>query len=120
MFMEFFGHLEKNYKKRTNGFGKRRKYEQSHKLTKKLEFRKKKSERETCLLFWLEICAIIGSYFIPILVLKFQFKVSVKTSDKTKGFLSLSFFVFLLYSRVILSFSLSPSLLLCPFHCFNY
>ena len=79
----------------------------------------KKSEREVCLLFWLEICSIIGAYFIPILVLKFQLKISVKTSVNTRGFLSLFFLDFLLYSRVILGFSLSPSLLLCAFHCFN-
>ena len=35
------------------------------------------------------------------------------------SFLFFFFIVFLLYSRAILSFSLSPSLLLCPFHCFN-
>ena len=58
--------------------------------------------------------------FIPILVLKLQLKVIVKTSAKTRGFLSLFLYiVFLLYSRVILGFSLSPSLLLCAFHCFN-
>ena len=72
-----------------------------------------------CLLFWLKICSINCAYFIPILVLKFQFKITVKTSSKTRGFLSLLFLVFLLYSRAILSFSLSPRLLLCPFHCFN-
>ena len=76
-----------------------------------------------CLLFWLKICSIIGAYFIPILVLKFQLKIIVKTSAKTRGFLSLFFFfffiVFLLYSRAILGFSLSPNLLLCAFHCFN-
>jgi len=54
----------------------------------------KKSEKEVCLLFWLEICSIIGAYFIPILVLKFQLKISVKTSAKTRGFLSLIFLVF--------------------------
>jgi len=55
----------------------------------------KKSEKEVCLLFWLEICFIIGAYFIPILVvIKFQLKISVKTSSKTRGFLSLIFFVF--------------------------
>ena len=68
---------------------------------------KKKSEREVCLLFWLKICSIIGAYFIPILVLEFQLKSSVKTSAKTRGFLSLFFLVFLLYSRAILGFSLS-------------
>ena len=64
----------------------------------------KKSEREVCLLFWLKIYSIIGAYFIPILVPKFQFKISVKTSAKARGLLSLFFLVFLLYSRAILSF----------------
>ena len=77
------------------------------------------SEREVCLLFWLKICSIIGAYFIPIQVLKLQLKIIVKTSAKTRGFLSLFFLVFILYSRAILGFSLSPSLLLCAFHCFN-
>ena len=35
---------------------------------------RKKSEREVCLLFWLEICSVIGAYFIQILVLKFQLR----------------------------------------------
>jgi len=69
----------------------------------------KKSKREVCLLFWLKICSIISAYFR--LVLKFQLKSSVKTSTKTRGFLSFFFKVFLLYSRAILGFSLSPSLL---------
>ena len=54
----------------------------------------KKSEREVCLLFWLEICSTIDTYFIPILVLKFQFKISVKTSAKTRGFFSLFLFCY--------------------------
>ena len=54
--------------------------------------KKRKSERKVCLLFWLKICSIIGDYFIPILVLKFQLKIIVKTSAKTRGFLSLFFF----------------------------
>jgi len=83
-------------------------------------WQEKKSNGKVCLLFWLEICSIIGAYFIPILVLKFQLKISVKTSVKTRGFLSLIFFsFFLLYSRVILGFSLTPSLLLCTFYCLN-
>jgi len=56
----------------------------------------KKSEREVCLLFWLKICSIIGAYFIPILVLKFKLKSSVKTSVKTRGFLNLFFSFFTL------------------------
>jgi len=42
-----------------------------------------------------------------------------KTSAKTRGFLSLFFLVFLLYSRAIIGFSLSPSLLFYAFHYFN-
>ena len=75
---------------------------------RKISVQEKKSEREVCLLFWLNICSIIGAYFIPILVLKFQLTRIVKTSANTRGFLSLFFLVFLLYSRVILGFSLKP------------
>ena len=88
---------------------KGKKYEKSHKLAGK------KSERKVNLLFWLKICSIIGAYFISVLVLKFQLKNSVKTSSKTRGLLSLIFLVFLLFSRAILGFSLSPSLLLLFF-----
>ena len=88
-------------------------------VDRKISVQEKKREREVCLLFWLEICSIIGAYFIPILVPKFQLKITVKASAKARGLLSLFFIVVLLYSRAILSFSLSPSLLLCPFHCFN-
>ena len=59
-----------------------------------ISVQEKKSESEVYLLFWLEICSIIGVYFIPILVLKFQLKISVKTSSKTRGFWSLFFIVF--------------------------
>jgi len=52
----------------------------------------KNSEREVYLLFWLEICSIIGAYFMQILVLKFQLKISVKTSVKTRSFLTLIFY----------------------------
>ena len=85
----------------------------------KISIQKEKGEREVCLLFWIKIYSIIGAYFIPILVPKFQLKITVKASAKARGLLSLFFIVVLLYSRAILSFSLSPSLLLCPFHCFN-
>ena len=47
-----------------------------------LQGKEEKSEREVYLLFWLEICSIIGAYFIPILVLKFQLKISEKASAK--------------------------------------
>ena len=46
-------------------------------------------------MFWPEICSIIGAYFMKTLVLKFQLKISVKTSSETRGFLSLIFLVFL-------------------------
>ena len=59
--------------------------------------KKKKSEREVCLLFSLKICSIIGAYFIPILVLNFQLKIGVKTSAKTRGFLSFFFCFFTLF-----------------------
>jgi len=112
IFTEFSRHLEKNYKKRTKRFGLKEKI-------RKISVQEKRSERKVCLLFWLKICSIIGAYFISILVLKFQLKIIVKTSAKTRGFLSLFFSFFLLYSRAILSVSLSPSLLLCSFHYFN-
>ena len=57
------------------------------------QYPEKKSEREVCWLFLLKICFIIGAYFIPILVLKFQLKIIVKTSAKTRGFLSLFSFL---------------------------
>ena len=118
-FTEFFRHLEKNYKKMNQVIWIKRKNTKNHTSWKKNQYPGKKSEREVCLLFWFKIYSIIDAYFIPILVLKFQLKMSVKTTAKTRGFLSLIFLVFLLYFRVILGFSLSPSLLLCVFHCFN-
>ena len=120
IFTEFFRHLEKNYEKINKGFGLKEKIRKIKQVDRKISVQEKKSERGVCLLFWLKNCSIIGVCFIPILVLKFQLKIIVKTSDKTRGFLSFFFKFFLLYSRAILSFSLSPSLLLCPFHCFNY
>ena len=57
------------------------------------QYPEKKSEREVCLLFWLKIYSIIGAYVIPILVPKFQFKITVKTSAKARGLLSLFFFI---------------------------
>ena len=54
----------------------------------------KKSEKGVCLLFWLKLCSIISVDFKKILVLKFKLKISVKTSAKTRGFLSLLFFIF--------------------------
>ena len=118
MFTEFSRHLKKSYKKRTRWFGLKEKIRKISQVGRKISVqeKKKKSERKVCLLFWLKICSIIGAYFIPILVLKFQLKISLKTSSKTRGFWSLFFFlVFLLYSRAILGFSLSPSLLFVLF-----
>ena len=91
MFIEFFRHLDQNYKKKEpSDLDKGKKYEKSHMLAGKSVSRKK-NETEVCLLFWLKICCIISAYFKPILVLKFQLKSSVKTSAKTIGFLSLFF-----------------------------
>ena len=66
----------------------------NHTIWQEKSVLRKKSEREVCVLFGLEICSIIGAYFIPILVIKFQLEISVKTSSKTTGFLSLIFLVF--------------------------
>ena len=97
---------------------KRKKKRKITQVGGKISVQEKKSEREVCLLFWLEMYSIIGAFFIPILVLKFQLKISVKTSAETRGLLS-HFLVFLLYSRAILGFSLSSNLLLCACHFFN-
>ena len=115
-FIEFSRHLEQNYEKRTKRFRLKEKIRKITHVGRKISVQEKKSEREVCLLFWLNICSIIGPYLIPILVLKFQLKIIVKTSAKSRGFLSLFFKVFLLYSRAILGFPLSPSLL---FLCFS-
>ena len=90
---------------------KRKKYEKSHKLAGKSVSRKKKGEREVCLLFWLKIYSIIGN---------FNWKLVWRQVPKLEVLWVFFFQFFLLYSRAILSFSLSPSLLLCPFHCFNF
>ena len=112
---------KKKNKWRIKRFGLKEKIRKIAQVDRKISVQEKKSERKVCLLFWLKIRSIIGAYFIPILVLKFQLKIIVKTSVKTRGFLSLFFFlVFLLYSRAILGFSLSPRLLFCAFHCFNF
>ena len=81
--------MEKNYEKGTKRFGLKEKIRKITQVGRKISVHEKKSEREVCLLFWLKICSIIGAYFIPILVLKFQLKIIVKTSAKTRGFLSL-------------------------------
>ncbi|RYA56886.1 hypothetical protein DD599_26040, partial [Enterobacter cloacae complex sp. CH23B] len=82
-------------KKKNQGIGIKEKNTKNHTGGKKNSYKgKKKSEREVCLLFWLKICSIIGAYFIPILVLKFQLNIIVKTSAKTRGFLSLFFLEF--------------------------
>ena len=66
----------------------------NHTIWQKNQDPGKKSEREVCLLFWLNIYSIIGAYVIPILVPKFQLKITVKTSVKVRGLLSLFFSVF--------------------------
>jgi len=91
---EFSRHLEKNYKKRIKWFGLKEKIIKITQVVRKISVQKKKSEREVWLLFWLKICSIIGAYFIPILVPKFQLKISVKISVKARGLLSLFFIVF--------------------------
>ena len=58
----------------------------------------KKIEREVCLLFWLKICSIFSVYFTPILVLKFQLKISVKKVPNIEE--TLVFFCFLFYSTL--------------------
>ena len=116
--LNFLDILKKFIKKEPSDLGKR-KNNKNHTSLQKNQYLGKKSEREVCLLFWLKIYSIMDAYFIPVLVLKFQFKIIVKTSAKTRGFWSLFFVVFLLYFRAILGFSLSPSLLLYAFHCFN-
>ena len=74
----------------------KRKNTKNHTSWQKNQYPGKKSEREVCLLFWLKIYSIIGAYFMPILVPKFQLKISVKTSAKARGLLSLFFSFFTL------------------------
>jgi len=107
--LNFLDIWKKVIKNETSDLDKRKKYEKSHKLARKSVSRKKKGEREVCLLFWLKIYSIIGN---------FNSKLVWRQVPKLE-FCWVFFSVFLLYSRAILSFSLSPSLLLCPFHCFN-
>ena len=71
----------------------------------KNQYPEKKGERDGCLLFWLKIYSIIGN---------FNWKLGWRQVPKLEV-CWFFFSVFLLYSRAILSFSLSPSLLLCPF-----
>jgi len=65
-------------KKRTKRFGLKEKIIKITQVGRKISVQEKKSEREVCMLFWLKFFSIIGAYFIPILVLKFQLKISVK------------------------------------------
>jgi len=92
-FTEFSGHLYQNYKKKNQVIWIKLKNNKKHTCWQKNQCPGKKSEREVCLLFWLDICSVIGACFIPILVLKFQLKIIMKTSAKTRGFLSLSRFL---------------------------
>ena len=66
----------------------------NHTSWQKNQYPEKKSEREVCLLFWLKIYSISAAYFIPILVPKFQLKISVKKNAITFFLLSLFFFSF--------------------------
>ena len=91
--LNFLEVWKKVRKKEPSDLKKKEKYEKSHKLTEKSVSRKN-SEREVCLLFWLKIYSLIGAYFIPILVPKFQLKISVKTSAKARGLLILFFYSF--------------------------
>ena len=59
-----------------------------NKLGKNGKTKEKKVKKEVCLLFWFEIGSISCAYFIPIIVLKFQLKICVKTSAKTRALLS--------------------------------
>ena len=88
--LNFLDIWKKVRKKETSDLDKMKKYEKSHKLAGKSVSRKKRW-KEVCLLFWLKIYSIIGAYVIPILVPKFQLKISVKTSAKARGLLSLFF-----------------------------
>ena len=107
--LNFLDIWKKVIKKETSDLDKRKKYEKSHKLAGKSVSRKKRWKGSV-------LVVLAQNLFYN---WKFQFKISVKTSAKARVLLSLFFQFFLLYSRAILSFSLSPSLLLCPFHCFN-
>ena len=110
IFTEFSRHLDQNYKKRTKRFGLKEKIRKITQVGWKISVQEKKKWKGSVLV------VLAQNLFYN---WKFQLKISVKTSAKARGLLSLFFSVFLLYSRAILSFSLSPSLLLRPFHCFN-
>ena len=87
-------HLDQNYDKRTKRFGLKEKMIKITQVGRKISVQEKKSEREVCLLFWLKIYSIIGAYVIPISVLKFQLKTTVKTSAEARGLLSFFFLFF--------------------------
>ena len=69
----------------------KRKNTKNHTSWQENQCPRKKSERKVCLLFWLDIYSTIDAYFIPILVMKFQLKISMKTKVKTRDFLSFFF-----------------------------
>ena len=89
--MNFLDIWKKFRKKETSDFDKRKNNEKSHKLAEKSVSRKKKVKGKCACCFGSKF---IGAYVIPILVLKFQLKITVKTSAKARGLLSLCFFVF--------------------------
>ena len=96
--MSFLDIWKKIKQKEPSDLDKRKKIRKIIQVSRKISVQEKKSykfpEREVWLLFWLKLCSIISDYFRPILVLKFQLKSSVKTSAKTRGFLSLFIFLF--------------------------
>jgi len=94
-FLLNFLHIwKKIIQKEPSGLDKRKKIIKITQVGRKISIQEKKSEREVCLLFWLKIYSIIGAYVIPILVPKFQLKITVKTSAKARGLLSLFFIDF--------------------------
>ena len=72
------------------------KNKKNHTSWQENQYPEKKGEREVCLLFWLKTYSIIGAYVIPILVPKFQLKITVNASAKARGLLSLFFLFFTL------------------------
>ena len=99
--LNFLDIWKKVIKKETSDLDKRKKNTKNRTSWQENQYPEKKGEREVCLLFWLKIYSIIGN---------FNWKLVWRQVPKLEVC-----WVFLLYSRAILSFSLSPSLLLCPF-----
>ena len=107
-------------KKETIDLDKRKKYEKSHKLAGKSVSRKKKGERGSVLVVLAQ--NLFYNWCLCYTNLSSEISIENYYQNKCQSYRfveSFFFVVFLLYSRAILGFSLSPSLLLCPFHCFN-